>query len=108
MAVLWEHGASTVAEVRARLSDALAYNTVLTILRTLEAKGYVTHGEEGRSHRYAACVARDAARQSALKALAGKLFQGSAELLLTHVVSDRKLSRAQIARIRKILDQRGK
>jgi BlaI family transcriptional regulator, penicillinase repressor len=52
MGVLWEQGASTVAEVRAALKDDLAYTTVLTILRTLEDKGYVAHEEEGRAHRY--------------------------------------------------------
>jgi BlaI family penicillinase repressor len=51
MDVLWEHGPSTVAEVRAKLADELAYTTVLTMLRTLETKGYVRHEAEGRAHR---------------------------------------------------------
>ena len=53
MRVLWDHGPSVVAEVRDRLADDLAYTTVLTILRTLETKGYVGHEEEGRVHRFA-------------------------------------------------------
>ena len=61
MAVLWEQGASTVADVRARLEDSLAYTTVLTVLRTLEAKGHVTHESDGKAHHYSALVARDAA-----------------------------------------------
>ena len=79
MQVLWERGPSVVAEVRGRLSDELAYTTVLTILRTLEAKGYVRHEEEGRVHRYAAAVQRQAARKSALRHLTRKLFDGSAD-----------------------------
>jgi BlaI family penicillinase repressor len=106
MEVLWEHGASTVAEVRDRLPDDPAYTTVLTILRTLERKGYVRHSEEGRAHRYSAAVERDVARRSALKALSRKLFDGSTELLLTHLVSDEKLSDAQIRRIKRLLDKR--
>jgi BlaI family transcriptional regulator, penicillinase repressor len=39
MAILWEHGVCTVAEVREKLADDLAYTTVLTILRTLGSKG---------------------------------------------------------------------
>ena len=66
--------------------DELAYTTVLTILRTLEQKGYVKHEEEGRVHRYSAAVKEDAARKSALQHLTGKLFKGSAELLFTHLV----------------------
>ncbi|HUF73208.1 MAG TPA: BlaI/MecI/CopY family transcriptional regulator [Gammaproteobacteria bacterium] len=108
MEVLWERGPSTVAEVRAELSDELAYTTVLTILRNLEGKGYVTHEEEGRAHRYAALVARDAAQRSALKALKQKLFQGSTELLLTRLVAEKDLSKAQIERIQRLLDQQPK
>ena len=106
MQSLWDRGPSVVEEVRASLDDDLAYTTVQTILRTLEAKGYVGHQEEGRTHRYFAAVDRDAARKSALQHLAQKLFQGSSELLLTHLVSDRKLSAAQIRRMRKLLDAR--
>jgi predicted transcriptional regulator len=104
MQLLWEHGPSVVTEVRARLNDDLAYTTVLTILRTLEAKGYVGHKEEGRVHRYFAAVRQQAARRSALRHLTGKLFKGSSELLFAHLVSDRKLSPEQIQRMRRILD----
>ena len=104
MQVLWDYGPSVVAEVRERLSDVLAYTTVLTILRTLESKGYVRHEEEGRGHRYAAVAQRQAARKSALRHLTRKLFDGSSELLLAHLVSDRKLSAEQLQRLRKILE----
>lgn len=108
MDVLWEHGPSTVAEVRDRLGDDLAYTTVLTVLRTLESKGYVRHDADGRAHRYAAVVERDVARQSALNALADKFFKGSTELLLTHLVADRKLKPAQLARLEALISERTK
>jgi len=103
MRVLWDHGPSVVNEVKEKLHDELAYTTVLTILRTLEQKGYVKHEEEGRVHRYAAAVKENAARKSALQHLTGKLFKGSAELLFTHLVSDQKLSADQIRRMRELL-----
>jgi predicted transcriptional regulator len=105
MRVLWEHGASVVTEVKDKLGDELAYTTVLTILRTLEQKGYVKHEEEGRVHRYYAAVKEEAARKSALQHLTGKLFKGSAELLFTHLVADKKLSKDQIQRMRDLLAQ---
>ena len=108
MEVLWERGPSTVAEVRESLDDELAYTTVLTILRNLEGKQYVTHDEEGRAHRYSARVERDNAQRSAVQALTRKLFQGSTELLLTRLVADEKLSDAEIRRIRDLLDEQGK
>lgn len=103
MQVLWEHGPSVVNEVKDKLRDELAYTTVLTILRTLEQKGYVKHEEEGRVHRYAAAVKENAARKSALQHLTGKLFKGSSELLFTHLVADQKLSADQIKRMRELL-----
>ncbi len=106
MEVLWDLGPSTVAEVRDRLADSLAYTTVLTILRTLEEKGHLAHKEEGRAYRYHALVARDEAQDSALDHLKKKLFDGSTELLLSHLVSDRGLSEAELSRMRAMLDER--
>ena len=106
MQVLWDHGPCIVAEVREHLRDDLAYTTVLSVLRTLETKGYVRHTEEGRGHRYAPTVKQQAARKSALKHLTEKLFQGSTELLFTHLVSDQKLTPEQIRRMREMLSKR--
>ncbi len=103
MQVLWEQGPSVVNEVKDHLADDLAYTTVLTILRTLEQKGYVKHEEEGRVHRYFAAVKETAARKSALRHLTGKMFRGSTELLFTHLVADQKLSKDQIQRMRDLL-----
>jgi predicted transcriptional regulator len=99
MDVLWDHGPSTVAEVQAQVSDELAYTTVLTILRKLEAKGYVGHTGEGRAHRYHALIERAAAQEGALKALVTRLFKGSSDALLLHLVSREKLSARQVQRI---------
>jgi BlaI family transcriptional regulator, penicillinase repressor len=106
MGVLWEHGPSTVAEVQAALSDELAYTTVLTMLRTLEEKGHVAHGEEGRAYRYYPLVERSEAGASAVGRLVRKLFRGSPELLLTHLVAERGLTREQLEGIRALLDER--
>ena len=108
MRVLWELGPSTVTEVRAALDDSLAYTTVQTILRILEEKGFASHEEEGRQHRFHAKVAESDARHSALKHLLGKLFRGSSELLLTQLVSESSLSPEQIRRMRKLLARKDK
>jgi predicted transcriptional regulator len=104
MQVLWDRGPSVVSDVQSELGDRLAYTTVLTVLRTLEGKGYVGHEEEGRQHRYFAAVEADAAQRSALKHLLAKLFKGSSELLFAHLVSTQKLSPEQLHRMRKMLD----
>ena len=106
MSVLWDADSATVAEVRERLVDDLAYTTVLTVLRTLEQKGYVGHTGEGRAHRYHPLVKRAAAGRSALSRLVDKVFDGSPELLLTQLVSDKNLSDEELRRLRKLLTER--
>jgi predicted transcriptional regulator len=106
MQVLWEHGPSTVGEVKERLKDELAYTTVLTILQKLEKKGYVRHEEQGRSHRFMTAISREAAQRSAVRSLAARLFKGSAALLLTQVITDENLSEEDLKRIRRLIDAR--
>src|SRR5437016_4218047 len=111
MKVLWRHGPATVTEVRPQLDDDLAYTTVLTVLRTLEAKGFVGHSAEGKAHRYHAKVAEQTAQRRALTRVIDRVFGGSAELLFTHLVADRNLSPAEIKRLRALMDdhlKRGK
>ena len=108
MQVLWDQGPCVVSDVQNQLSDKLAYTTVLTVLRTLEAKRYVGHEEEGRQHRYFAAVQRQAAQKSALKHLLGKLFKDSSELLFARLVSDHKLSPEEIWRMRRLLAGKSK
>jgi BlaI family transcriptional regulator, penicillinase repressor len=106
MAILWERGASTVAEVRARLSDELAHNTVLTVLTVLENKGYVAHTEEGKAHRFRALVKRDVAGATAASRVVEKLFGGSTERLLAHLVTERSVTADELRRLRKLLDEK--
>ena len=82
MGVLWRDGPSTVAEVRDALDDDLAHNTVLTMLKVMEGKGYVSRSREGRADRYTAEVEREAAGESALGRMTERLFGGSPEELL--------------------------
>jgi BlaI family penicillinase repressor len=106
MNVLWDRGSGTVAEVKDGIEDELAYTTVLTILRTLEEKGFVDHEEEGRAYRYIPRVERVQARESHLNRLLRKLFADSPEALVTQLVSDRELPREDLKRLRALLDER--
>ena len=106
MAVLWRRGSGTVTEVREGLDDELAYTTVLTILRTLEEKGFVTHLAEGKAHRYLPAVTQDLAGKSAVSRLVDKVFAGSSEMLVAQLVSERNLGAEELKRLRKLLDTR--
>jgi predicted transcriptional regulator len=105
MSVLWGHGPSTVAEVLEELEDELAYNTVLTMLKVMEGKGYVSRSREGRADRYAPEVEREAAGDSALGRVTDRLFGGSPEELLLRLV-DSDVDPDELRRMRDLLDRR--
>ena len=106
MAILWQRGPSTVAEVRERLADDLAHNTVLTVLKVLEEKWYVDHTEEGKAHRFRARVKQEAAGATAASRLVEKLFGGSTERLMTHLVTERGVTADELRRLRRLLDEK--
>lgn len=106
MSILWRAGSGTVAEVKEALGEELAYTSVLSILQTLEEKGYVRHEAEGRAYRYHPMVDTQEAGGSALGRIREAIFHGSAEQLFAQLVSDRKLSRAELERMRRLLAER--
>jgi len=107
MEVLWEKGSCTVAEVAEALPKklGLAYNTVLTTLRILEAKGYVRHSKpkDGRRFLYTPVVSREQASQSALRHVLSRFFGNSAEALVLNLLEDEELSEDERKRIRSLL-----
>ena len=104
MSVLWREGSGSVAEVRKALGEQVAYTTVLKILQILEEKGAVRHEAEGRAYRYFPLVEPGEAGGNALSRILEKIFGGSAELLLTQLVSDQEISPEELTRMRELLD----
>ena len=106
MSILWRQESGTVTEVRSRLSDRLAYTTVLWVLQTLEEKGYVRHEKEGRAYRYYPVMEREDAGGSALSRLVDKVFHGSAAMLVAQLVTERDIPPDELRRIRDLLESR--
>ena len=106
MSVLWRRGTATVAEVRDDLADDLAYPTVQTMLRVLEAKGYVSHTVEGRAFLFHALVEQDEAADSALARLVAKVYHGSRELLVNRLLADEDIPADELRRIKSMLQKR--
>jgi len=104
MSVLWELGEATANEVRERVDPSLAYTSVSTMIRTLEMKGYVSHRRgEGKSHVYYPVIDAEMAGESALGRVLDKIYGGSPIKLLAQLVEQRKLSDAELARMRELL-----
>jgi predicted transcriptional regulator len=107
MEVLWHRKAATVADVVEALPPPpLAYSTVLTTLRTLEAKGYIAHEEDGRAYVYHPVVQRDDAAKSAMRHLVDRFFGKSPGDLAVALLDEALLSDSDIAKIRRLLQRR--
>ena len=102
MEVLWAIGSGTVADVADALPEGapLAYSSVLTTLRVLENKGYLTHRKDGRAFIYRPLVGREQARQSAVAHLVSRFFENSPELLMLNLLGDGKLKPGELDRLK--------
>lgn len=106
MDVLWQKGQATVQEVLGALPDRppLAYNSVLTIIRILERKGYVRHMKQGRAHVYEPVVERQEATRSEVRRLVRRFFQNSHELLVLNIIEDDSIDAEELKRLREMLE----
>ena len=97
MQVLWRRGPCFVKDVLAELpAPPPAYNTVSTIVRILETKGFVDHEAFGRTHRYFVRVAQDDYRRFSLRKLLGGHFGNSFGRLVSFFAKEENLDAAQL------------
>jgi len=108
--VLWERGEATVAEVIESIPNGgdFAYTTVATMLRKMEARGLVEHRLEGRSFIYRATVGAEEVRRSMANHLVDRLFEGSLTEAVSHLLSVRDISRAELAELERLIADRRK
>ena len=108
MKILWERREATVSDVHAALADGknLAYTTIATMLRKMEAKGLVIHRADGRSFVYSAKVAEADVSRSMADHLVDRLFEGSLTEAVTHLLKTREVSRAELAALEKLIAER--
>jgi BlaI family penicillinase repressor len=109
MNVVWDRGKATVHDVKNALSRRKpAYSTILTMMRKLEAKGYLEHEVDGRTYVYRPLISQQAVRQGVLGDVVERLFEGSTSLLLTSLVEQNRISKNELSQIRKLIEERGK
>ena len=110
MDVLWQKGSATVQEILAALPEqpALAYNSVLTIVRILERKGYVRHQKQGRAFVYSPVVERQEATRSEIRRLVKRFFQNSHELLVLNILEEESFDNEELKRLREMLENNGR
>lgn len=106
MAVLWQLKTATVADVLAVLKKKrpVTYSTAQTMLRILEAKGYVAHEKVARAFIYRPVVDERQARRRALRHLVSRLFDNSPSLLVLNVLDDDQIDPAELKRLKKLIE----
>lgn len=105
MNALWDREEATVADVVDSLEPPpLAYTTVLSTLRTLEDKGFVTHSKSGRAFVYRPVVKRSDAASSLLDTLLDRFFGSSPGVLAMALLEDKRLSKKDLARLQRVID----
>lgn len=107
MNVLWDKGPATVHEVLQALPSKpnLAYNSVLTIIRILETKGYVKHVKDKRAHIYMSKIDREDATRSEVQHLISRFFGNSHERLLLNILEESSIDAEELARVRELLER---
>lgn len=105
MRILWERGESAVAEMVAAVAEEgpLAYTSVLTTIRVLERKGYVTHRQEGRAFLYSPSIAQHEAGRSEVRHVLRRFFGDSRESLLLSLLGDEDVTPDELQRLRQAI-----
>jgi BlaI family penicillinase repressor len=96
MQLVWSQGSITAEDVREQLPRKLKESTVRTVLRRLEAKGYVSHLVDGRTYVYRAVEARERVAAKAVKRVVDWFCNGSVEEVLVGMVDAKMVDRAQL------------
>ena len=108
MEVIWARGCATVAEVVEALDGKDAYTTILTLIRILKAKGYLSSRKEGRAFVFSPRVDRDTVARKATHQLLSKFFGGSPSELVLSFLRDEELTTEELDQIKeKILNSEG-
>lgn len=106
MKILWERPAS-VSEVHEALrAERLAYTTVATMLRKMEARGLVTHEEADRRFIYRPAVAADVVTRNMADDILERLFEGSLASMVSHLLETREVSRDELSELERLISRR--
>jgi len=110
MDILYRVGEATAQEVQEALPDPPSYSAVRALLATMLEKGLVEHRKDSRRYVYRPAVPEKKAKRSALKQLLSTFFEGRPEKLVAALLDpkDQQLSREEIDKIRRLIDEGGK
>ena len=108
MKVIWERESVTVRDVYEALLERrkVAYTTVMTMMKILEQKKYLKKNQSDRAYVYRAAQPKGQVIGAMVRDFVNRVFNGSAEPLLLHLVEDRRLSKSDLEEIRRMIEEK--
>mgnify|MGYP006432664469 CR=1 FL=1 len=103
MASLWNLKKAFVKEVVADISINLHYNTVSTVIRKLENKGFISHEQFGNTYRYFPLVSKDEYSEFIMDRESKKFFDGSYKEMVSHFAAKEKISQQDLKEILELI-----
>lgn len=106
MQELWKLGKAFVKDIIDQMDEPKpAYNTISTIIRILETKGFVDHESFGKSHRYYAKVSKDVYKEFATGKLLSGYFDNSPRSMLSFFLAENKLNMKEADELLRLLEE---
>lgn len=110
MKIVWDHHPSTVRDVYETLlaRRKVAYTTVMTMMKILEQKGHLRKSAADKAYLYSPTRPKHQVIGSLVRDFLDRVFNGSAEPLMQHLVADKRLSDDELAAIESMIRTRRK
>jgi BlaI family transcriptional regulator, penicillinase repressor len=107
MKLVWQRKSATVRDVYEQLLERrkIAYTTVMTMMKILESKGYLQKRQQDRAFVYRPAHRQDQVIGNMVREFIDRVFNGSAEPLLVHLIQKRHMREEELQRIRDMIDQ---
>jgi len=108
MKIIWRRESATVRDVYEELLEhrKIAYTTVMTALKTLEQKGYLRAAQRDRAYVYEPTKPKNQVIKSMVREFVDRVFNGSAEPLVVHLIEDKQLSESDLREISRMLGRK--
>ncbi|MBA2479446.1 MAG: BlaI/MecI/CopY family transcriptional regulator [Planctomycetes bacterium] len=105
MHYIWKHGPSTVHDVHTALNAAttgkqLAYTTILTVMRNLARRKFLSQAADGRAHRFTPLIDEKTYKLGMVRQLRKDLFAGDIGIMLSFMALDDEIEEAKRAKLR--------
>ncbi len=106
MHALWKLGKAFAKEVQAELNNTVHYNTVSTIIRNLEEKGYIGHQAFGKTHQYFPVITKEQYRSHFVSKAMTQYFNNSYKNMVSFFAKEEKITAEELREILEVIEQK--